>query len=173
MGAAHQDRGPARARRESSALPRARAARRLLPARAPVRSLRGAQGGDPRAAGGDSRLSRAGVAESGAGPRSGGAHRAGCDARRTELRGRGHARARGMLEAEAKRLDPSRTWREQIIEARTRHPERTELRDAYVQETERALRFVRERHIAPVLSTALEITDTPVFQRAFTPYSAY
>ena len=83
------------------------------------------------------------------------------------------ARARGMLEAEAKRLDPSRTWREQIIEARTRHPERTELRDAYVQETERALRFVRERHIAPVLSTALEITDTPVFQRAFTPYSAY
>src|SRR5438034_1409955 len=83
------------------------------------------------------------------------------------------ARARAMLESEAKRLDPSRSWREQIAEARTRHPERAGLRDAYVQETERALQFVRERRIAPVQSTALEISDTPVFQRAFTPYSAY
>ena len=83
------------------------------------------------------------------------------------------ARTREMLEHEARRLDPTRGWREQIAEARQRHPDRASLRDAYVQETARALAFVRERRIAPVVSTALEIIDTPVFERAFTPYAAY
>ena len=78
-----------------------------------------------------------------------------------------------MLEEEARRIDPARTWREQIADARANHPERLGLRDAYVQETDRALRFVRDRHIAPVASTTLEIIDTPVFERAFTPYAAY
>lgn len=83
------------------------------------------------------------------------------------------ARIRTMLEREARRLDPSRGWREQISEARSRHPDRGSLREAYVHETARALAFVRERRIAPVASTALEIIDTPVFERAFTPYAAY
>jgi len=78
-----------------------------------------------------------------------------------------------LLEAEARRLDPDKGWREQVAEAKQRHPERAGLREAYTRETERALQFVRERRIAPVASTALEIIETPLFERAFTPYAAY
>ncbi len=78
-----------------------------------------------------------------------------------------------QLDEEARRIQPNRSWREQIEIARENHPDRSVLRDTYVRETERALRFVRDRNIAPVASTALEIIDTPVFERAFTPFAAY
>jgi uncharacterized protein (DUF885 family) len=83
------------------------------------------------------------------------------------------ARARALLEAEALRLDSSKSWRRQIAAARIRHPDRAGLRDVYLAETERALEFVRERRVAPVIGTALEIVDTPLFQRVLTPYALY
>jgi uncharacterized protein (DUF885 family) len=54
-----------------------------------------------------------------------------------------------------------------------KHPDRTGLKDAYVAETARALAFVRERHVAPVAGTALEIVDTPAYMRVLTPYAVY
>jgi uncharacterized protein (DUF885 family) len=79
-----------------------------------------------------------------------------------------------MLEEEAKRHDPSRTWREQIAEAKKRHPEPLRLREAYVAEVERARRFVVENRLAPLpQGEKLNVVDTPVFERPTTPYGAY
>jgi len=84
------------------------------------------------------------------------------------------ARTRELLETEAKRIDPSRTWQELIGEAKARHPEALKLKDAYQSETDRALRFVLEKRVAPVPpGTRLEVIDTPVFERSVIPYAAY
>ncbi|HTO89698.1 MAG TPA: DUF885 domain-containing protein [Candidatus Sulfotelmatobacter sp.] len=77
------------------------------------------------------------------------------------------------LENEARRLDPSHTWQEQIAIARERHPETLRVREAYVAEVERARRFVAEKRLAPLPEARLEIVDTPVFERPTTPYAAY
>ena len=91
-----------------------------------------------------------------------------------ESLGREHvARAVALLEEAAGRVDPSRTWRELVDDARRRRPEAPKLRETYVAETERALRFVEEKRIAPVRNGSLEIIDTPVFYRPLTPYAAY
>jgi len=96
----------------------------------------------------------------------------GCDA--LEAMGREHVSVtRRLLEAEAARLDPARSWREQVEESRRRHPEARHLREAYVAEVERARRFVLERGLAPVPEVRLEIADTPPFERAVLPYAAY
>lgn len=83
------------------------------------------------------------------------------------------ARARAALEAEARRLDPGRTWRELIAAARSRHPEPLRVRDAYAAEMERARRFVADRGIAPIPEGRLEIVDTPPFERATIPLASY
>jgi len=84
------------------------------------------------------------------------------------------AKTRALLEAEAKRVDPSRTWQELIADAKTRHPEGLTLKEAYQAETERAERFVLEQRVAPIArGTRLEVIDTPVFERAVVPYAAY
>ena len=80
---------------------------------------------------------------------------------------------RRLLEEEAKRLDPSRSWREQVAAAKRRHPEAARLRDAYVAEVDRARRFVEEKRLAPIPDGRLEIIDTPIFDRATIPYAAY
>ena len=94
-----------------------------------------------------------------------------------ELERVGHehvARAQRLLEEEARRHDPRRTWRELIDDGRRRVPEPHWLRDAYVAEMDRARRFVIERRIAPIpAGERLEILDTPVFERALLPYAAY
>ena len=82
-------------------------------------------------------------------------------------------RTRAELEAEARRLDPARGWREQIAAAKLRHPEPLRVRDAYVAEMERARRFVQERGIAPFAEGRLEIVDTPPFERATIPIASY
>jgi uncharacterized protein (DUF885 family) len=88
--------------------------------------------------------------------------------------GREHvARTRAALEAEAKRLDPTRSWREQIAEAKKKHPEPLRVREAYVAEVGRARAFVEAKRLAPIPDCPLEIVDTPVFERATTPYAAY
>jgi uncharacterized protein (DUF885 family) len=91
-----------------------------------------------------------------------------------EAWGREHVeRTRALLESEAKRIDPSKSWREQIAEGKQRHPEALKVREAYVAEMERARRFVTEKRIAPIPDATLEIIDTPVFERSTTPYAAY
>ena len=94
-----------------------------------------------------------------------------------ELERVGHehvARAQRLLEEEARRHDPRRTWRALIDDGRRRVPEPHWLRDAYVAEMDRARRFVIERRIAPIpAGERLEILDTPVFERALLPYAAY
>jgi uncharacterized protein (DUF885 family) len=89
--------------------------------------------------------------------------------------GREHvAKAQALLEDEARRRDPRRTWRELIGEGRRRVPEAHGLRDAYVAEVERTRRFVVERKIAPIpRGERLDILDTPVFERALRPYAVY
>ncbi len=77
------------------------------------------------------------------------------------------------LEAEARRLDPSKDWRTLLAESRRRHPEPLRVREAYVAEMERARRFVEERGLAPMPDCRLEIVDTPHFERAVTPYAEY
>lgn len=83
------------------------------------------------------------------------------------------AKAGAELEAEAKRVDPSKSWRELIATAKQRHPEPLRVRDAYVSEMERARRFVQERKLAPFEGARLEIVDTPPFERATIPIASY
>ena len=82
-------------------------------------------------------------------------------------------RTREQLAGEARRADPSRDWRQQVADAKRRHPEAARVRDVYVSETERARRFVLDRKIAPIPAGSLEILDTPVFERPFIPYATY
>jgi uncharacterized protein (DUF885 family) len=83
-------------------------------------------------------------------------------------------RTKALLVAEAKRIDPSRTWQDLIGDAKTRHPEALKLKEAYQSETERARRFVLEKRVAPIAEgSKLEVIDTPVFERSVIPYAAY
>jgi len=102
-------------------------------------------------------------------------HLLGLDCAGLEALGREHVeRTRGMLEEEARRIDPARGWRELVNEAKKRHPESLRLREAYVAEVERARRFLVEKDIVPFPpGEKLEVIDTPVFERAITPYAAY
>ena len=91
-----------------------------------------------------------------------------------ESLGREHVqRTVRLLEEAARRIDPSRTWREVVDDARRRRPEASKLRETYVAETERARRFAEEKRIAPIPAGPLEIIDTPAFYRPLTPYAAY
>ncbi|HYM81706.1 MAG TPA: DUF885 domain-containing protein [Candidatus Limnocylindria bacterium] len=102
-------------------------------------------------------------------------HLLGMDCKALEALGQEHvARTRTLLEQEAARIDPSKSWRQLIEEARTRHPEPLRLREAYQAETDRALRFTAEKRLAPIPTWAtLELIDTPVFERSTIPYAAY
>lgn len=92
-----------------------------------------------------------------------------------EKLGREHvAHTHVLLEEEARRVDPKQTWRELVAEGMARSPEPNWLREAYVAEMERARQFVIDRRIAPVPANArLEVVDTPVFERATTPFATY
>lgn len=102
-------------------------------------------------------------------------HMLSLDCAAVEALGREHVeRISGLLEEEAKRIDPARSWRELVAEARGRHPEATKVREAYAAEVERARRFVAEKRIAPIPEgEKLVVADTPVFQRAVVPLAAY
>lgn len=83
------------------------------------------------------------------------------------------ASTQSLLEQEARRLDSTRGWREQVAEAKLRHPESLHLLDAYVAEVERARRFVLEKKLAPIAPGGLEVIETPIFERAVLPYASY
>jgi uncharacterized protein (DUF885 family) len=80
---------------------------------------------------------------------------------------------RALLDAEARRIDSSRSWREQVADARSRHPDPLRLRDAYQAEVERARQFTLEKRLAPIPEGRLEIIETPVFERPIIPFSTY
>ncbi|MCC6652445.1 MAG: DUF885 domain-containing protein [Candidatus Eisenbacteria bacterium] len=92
-----------------------------------------------------------------------------------EKLGREHlAETRVLLEQEARRVDGRKSWRELVEEGKRRHPESNWLREAYVTEMERAKQFVIDRHLAPMpRGEKLEVLDTPLFERATTPYALY
>jgi len=101
-------------------------------------------------------------------------HLLGRTAREVERLGAEHIeRTQALLEAEARRIDPARSWQQQVEDAKSRHPERAHVREAYAAETERARRFVIDRRIAPVPEGTLQVIDTPVFERSLTPYAGY
>ena len=83
------------------------------------------------------------------------------------------ARGERELEAEARRLEPSRPWREQIDAARRRHPEALRLREAYESEVERARAFTAEQVHPSMPGCGLELLDTPEYQQAARPFAGY
>ncbi len=82
-------------------------------------------------------------------------------------------RTRGELEQEAKKIDPGKTWRDLIEDARGRHPEPAKLREAYLAECARARKFIEDKRLAPIPAGKLEIVDTPLFERSMIPYAQY
>jgi len=102
-------------------------------------------------------------------------HLLGMDCAALEALGREHVeQTRKLLETEAAKLDPVRSWRDQITEAKKRHPEALRLREAYESEVARARAFVAEQGMMSIPEgEKLEIIDTPLFLRATTPYAAY
>jgi len=96
------------------------------------------------------------------------------DCKTLEAFGREHvAVAKHALETAAARLDPERSWQQQIAEAKHRHPEALRLREAYEAEVDRARRFVEERRLVPMVESPVEVVDTPLFERAVVPYATY
>lgn len=95
-----------------------------------------------------------------------------CDA--LDQLGREHvAKTRALLEEEAQRIDGSRDWRRQILDARRQRPDPAKLRARYAAEGERTRGFVEEKRIAPVPEGALEFIDTPIYKRNVIPHAAY
>ena len=91
-----------------------------------------------------------------------------------EAFGREHVeRTRGELEQEAKKIDPNKTWRDLIEEAKRRHPEPGKLLEAYVAECARARKFIEDKRLMPIAAGRLEIIDTPLFERSMIPYAQY
>jgi uncharacterized protein (DUF885 family) len=88
--------------------------------------------------------------------------------------GRDHVeRTRGQLEQEAKKIDPGKSWRDLVADARSRHPEPGKLREAYVAECARARKFIEDKRLVPIPAGRLEVMDTPVFERTMIPYAEY
>ncbi len=102
-------------------------------------------------------------------------HLLGMDCAAIEAVGREHVEhTRKMLEAEAAQIDPVKSWRDQITEAKKRHPEPLRLREAYEAEVARARQFVVEQSMMAIPEgEKLEVADTPLFLRATTPYASY
>src|SRR5262245_12190442 len=102
-------------------------------------------------------------------------HLLGMDCTALEALGKDHVeRTRKALEAEAAKVDPSRSWRDLVAEAKKRHPEPLRLREAYQAEVDRSRQFVAEKGVVPLpAGETIEVIDTPLFLRATTPYAAY
>jgi len=96
------------------------------------------------------------------------------DAAQIEGLGREHVdRTQRLLEEEARRIDPQRDWRQQLLDARQRTPDAGRVRDIYAREVDRARRFVLDKRIAPLPEGSLEVIDTPPFERMVVPYASY
>ncbi len=97
------------------------------------------------------------------------------DAAGIAARGRAvFAELRQQLEDTARQIDPAATWIDLIERAKQDVPEAGEVLARYVEETAACVRFVREKHIAPIPDGEIcKIVETPVFDRPVIPYAAY
>lgn len=82
------------------------------------------------------------------------------------------ARLRRLLEKEALRLDPQRSWREQIEEVRWPAEPRAQ-RAALEAELDRAQRFVAERQLVPLPEAPLMVAEAGAWQRPLHAGLAY
>jgi uncharacterized protein (DUF885 family) len=74
----------------------------------------------------------------------------------------------------ARKIDPARTAREILDEAKDRHPSADGLLDAYRREVARARAFVVEHNIATIPDgESLRVEPTPGYLRGIMPYAAY
>ncbi len=74
----------------------------------------------------------------------------------------------------ARKLDPARTARQILDEAKDRHPGAKGLLEAYRHEVARARAFVIEREIATIPEgESLRVEPTPAYLRGVLPYAAY
>lgn len=71
------------------------------------------------------------------------------------------------------RIDPSNTWRDIALEARTHYPQSARLLTAYRQEVARLRRFVRERDLVTLPAQDCQVIETPPFDRALNSFAAY
>ncbi len=79
-----------------------------------------------------------------------------------------------QLGAVAREIDPHKSARELLEEAKADHPTAEGLLAAYQESMEAARRFVIEHDIATIPGgESLRIVETPPFQRMFLPYAAY
>jgi uncharacterized protein (DUF885 family) len=95
----------------------------------------------------------------------------------TSLRAMGEeilARTREDLEDLAKKIDPSRPWSAIFESSKDQVPSPGRLRGAYEQWVLVAREFINERGLATLPpGEAIELIDTPVFERLLVPYAAY
>lgn len=79
-----------------------------------------------------------------------------------------------QMEALAREIDPSKTARELLEEAKADHPTAEGLLDAYRQEMAATRQYVVDHDIATIPpGETLRIIETPPFQRMLIPYAAY
>lgn len=72
-----------------------------------------------------------------------------------------------------KQIDPSNTWRDIALEARTHFPKSGRLLGAYRQEVARLRRFIRERELVSLPAQDCQVVETPPFDRALNSFAAY
>lgn len=84
------------------------------------------------------------------------------------------AETEAELQRVAAEIDPTRSWAEQVAEARRAHPLASGLLDAYRRELESLKAFIRARDLVTIpANEELVVIETPVFERAVIPYAAY
>ncbi|MCX7919187.1 MAG: DUF885 domain-containing protein [bacterium] len=80
----------------------------------------------------------------------------------------------GKIYRTAKLIDPLNTWKTVIAELKNEHPKPEELLAVYTQAMESTRTFVLEKNLLDIPEhESLQVIETPVFERATTPYAAY
>lgn len=77
------------------------------------------------------------------------------------------------LQAWAKRIDRTKSWREITGEARAEFPARHRLLTAYRHEVKRLREFVREHELVTLPEEDCDVVETPPFDRALNSFAAY
>jgi len=78
------------------------------------------------------------------------------------------------MEELARKLDPQKTAKELLEEAKADHPRAEELLEVYRRELARVRKFVLEREVATIPEgESLKVEPTPPFLRGIIPYAAY
>lgn len=77
------------------------------------------------------------------------------------------------LEAWAKHIDKTKTWREIVTDARADFPQRRRLLSAYRLEVARLREFVGEHDLVSLPEEDCEVVETPPFDRALNSFAAY